>query len=192
MLSTPPAFVLSQDQTLRTKTKTLKPRKTNQTKRPVSNPNQKHSKTKNRHKKQTNTLSSSQTTPTRSSARDCIACFRKAFRAMFPRPELLASFAAVRRNKENNTQIAWHRQIVRTEHPFIHFSAECSRITRRTRAISAQNRAISCPRPHDLNESVLQRSLQRLPIRSSAGSRHSRAELMAKTITFLSKVFTIH
>ena len=32
VLSTPPAFVLSQDQTLRTKTKTLKPRKTNQTK----------------------------------------------------------------------------------------------------------------------------------------------------------------
>ena len=30
VLSTPPAFVLSQDQTLRTKTKTLKPRKTNQ------------------------------------------------------------------------------------------------------------------------------------------------------------------
>ena len=51
VLSTPPAFVLSQDQTLRTKTKTLKPRKTNQPKRPASNPNQKHSKTKNRHKK---------------------------------------------------------------------------------------------------------------------------------------------
>ena len=54
VLSTPPAFVLSQDQTLRTKTKTLKPRKTNQTKRSVSNPNQKHSKTKNRHKTKTN------------------------------------------------------------------------------------------------------------------------------------------
>ena len=67
MLSTPPAFVLSQDQTLRTKTKTLKPRKTNQTQRSASNPNQKHSKTKNRHKKQTNTLSSSQTTPTQPS-----------------------------------------------------------------------------------------------------------------------------
>ena len=50
VLSTPPAFVLSQDQTLRTKTKTLKPRKTNQTQSPASNPNQKHSKTKNRHK----------------------------------------------------------------------------------------------------------------------------------------------
>ena len=164
----------------------------NQPENPVSNPNQKHSKTKNRHKKQTNTLSSSQTTPTQSSARDCIACFRKAFRAMFPRPELLASFAAVRRNKENNTQVARHRQIVRTEHPFIHFSAESSRNGRRTRAISAQNRAISCPRPHDLNESVLQRSLQGLPIRSSAGSRHPQAELMAETITVLSKVFTIH
>ena len=50
VLSTPPAFVLSQDQTLRTKTKTLKPRKTNQPNQPISNPNQKHSKTKNRHK----------------------------------------------------------------------------------------------------------------------------------------------
>ena len=54
VLSTPPAFVLSQDQTLRTKTKTLKPRKTNQTQRSASNPNQKHSKTKNRHKTKTN------------------------------------------------------------------------------------------------------------------------------------------
>ena len=35
VLSTPPAFVLSQDQTLRTKTKTLKPRKTNQKTRPA-------------------------------------------------------------------------------------------------------------------------------------------------------------
>ena len=62
-------------------------------------------------KKQTNTLSSSQTTPTRSSTHEWLACFRKAFRAMFPRPELLASFAAVRRNKENNTHFSRHRQI---------------------------------------------------------------------------------
>ncbi|MBS4939510.1 MAG: hypothetical protein KHZ63_07690, partial [Actinomyces sp.] len=62
-------------------------------------------------KKQTNTLSSSQTTPTRSSAHEYLACFRKVFRAMFPRPELLASFAAVRRNKENNTHFSRHRQI---------------------------------------------------------------------------------
>ncbi|WP_207760537.1 hypothetical protein, partial [Schaalia odontolytica] len=79
----------------------------------ASNPNQKHSKTKNRHKKQTNTLSSSQTTPTRSSAHEYLARFRKVFRAMFPRPELLASFAAVRRNKENNTHFSRHRQIKR-------------------------------------------------------------------------------
>ena len=68
MLSTPPAFVLSQDQTLRTKTKTLKPRKTNQPQQASQQSQPKHSKTKNRHKKQTNTLSSSQTTPTQSSA----------------------------------------------------------------------------------------------------------------------------
>ena len=52
VLSTPPAFVLSQDQTLRTKNKNVKAQK-NQPKqnRLASNPNQKHSKTKNRHKK---------------------------------------------------------------------------------------------------------------------------------------------
>ena len=49
------------------KNKNVKAQK-NQPENPVSNPNQKHSKTKNRHKKQTNTLSSSQTTPTQSSA----------------------------------------------------------------------------------------------------------------------------
>ena len=52
------------------KNKNVKAQKNQPTKqtRPASNPNQKHSKTKNRHKKQTNTLSSSQTTPTQSSA----------------------------------------------------------------------------------------------------------------------------
>ena len=54
VLSTPPAFVLSQDQTLRTKTKTLKPRKTNQPHTASQQSQQKHSKTKNRHKTKTN------------------------------------------------------------------------------------------------------------------------------------------
>ena len=92
-------------------------------KRPASNPNQKHSKTKNRHKKQTNTLSSSQTTPTRSSAHEYLACSRKAFRAMFPRPELLASFAAVRRNKENNTHFFERRQVKQLSVAMQHFFA---------------------------------------------------------------------
>ena len=70
MLSTPPAFVLSQDQTLRTKTKTLKPRKTNQPNKPgqPAIPTKNTQKQKTGIKKQTNTLSSSQTTPTQSSA----------------------------------------------------------------------------------------------------------------------------
>ena len=88
VLSTPPAFVLSQDQTLRTKTKNVKaPEKPTKQNRLASNPNQKHSKTKNRHKtKQTNTLSSSQTTPTHSNARRKSVRSRKVFRAKFPRP----------------------------------------------------------------------------------------------------------
>ena len=64
VLSTPPAFVLSQDQTLRTKTKTLKPRKTNQkTRSAIPTKNTQKQKT-GIQQKQTNTLSSSQTTPT--------------------------------------------------------------------------------------------------------------------------------
>ena len=64
VLSTPPAFVLSQGQTLRTKTKTLKPRKTNQkTRSPIPTKNTQKQKTGIK-QKQTNTLSSSQTTPT--------------------------------------------------------------------------------------------------------------------------------
>ncbi len=54
VLSTPPAFVLSQDQTLRTKTKTSKPRKTHHTTTAQQAiPTKNNSKTKNRHKKQT-------------------------------------------------------------------------------------------------------------------------------------------
>ena len=50
----PPAFVLSQDQTLRTKTKTSKPRKTHHTTTAQQAiPTKNNSKTKNRHKKQT-------------------------------------------------------------------------------------------------------------------------------------------
>ena len=158
VLSTPPAFVLSQDQTLRTKTKTLKPRKpTNQT-RPASNPNQKHSKTKNRHKKQTNTLSSSQTTPARSSAHEYLACFRKAVRAMFPRLELLASFAAVRRNKENNTHFFQHRQIKRNCIASQYFSAEYQRLKPSDRRTLPQNRPISCARPQRFSRNVRQHS----------------------------------
>ena len=82
MLSTPPAFVLSQDQTLRTKTKTLKPRKTNQPNKPgqPAIPTKNTQKQKTGIKKQTNTLSSSQTTPTHSKAhrRTCIT-FERCF-----------------------------------------------------------------------------------------------------------------
>ena len=87
VLSTPPAFVLSQDQTLRTKTKTLKPRKTNQ--KQASNPNQKHSKTKNRHKTKTNkhTIEFTNNTHTIEDTGES-AHFRKVFRAKFPRPSV--------------------------------------------------------------------------------------------------------
>ena len=80
VLSTPPAFVLSQDQTLRTKTKTLKPRKTNQkTRSAIPTKNTQKQKTGIK-QKQTNTLSSSQTTPTHSKAhrRTCIT-FERCF-----------------------------------------------------------------------------------------------------------------
>ena len=85
VLSTPPAFVLSQDQTLRTKTKTLKPRKTNQkTRSAIPTKNTQKQKTGIK-QKQTNTLSSSQTTPTHSNARRKSVRSRKVFRAKFPR-----------------------------------------------------------------------------------------------------------
>ena len=182
MLSTPPAFVLSQDQTLRTKTKTLKPRKTNQTQRSASNPNQKHSKTKNRHKKQTNTLSSSQTTPARSSAHESLACFRKAVCAMFPRPELLASFAAVRRNKENNTHFFQHRQVKRNYLASQYVSPAFQRLQPSDWLTLPQNHPISCARPQRFGRNVRQHSqhstvtcLQRRSIRGPActdGRRH--------------------
>ena len=72
VLSTPPAFVLSQDQTLRTKNKARKrtthPPPNTTARKKAGDPNQKTQK-QNRHKnktncRQTNTLSSSQTTPT--------------------------------------------------------------------------------------------------------------------------------
>ena len=157
VLSTPPAFVLSQDQTLRTKTKTLKPRKTNQKTRSAI-PTKNTQKQKTGIKKQTNTLSSSQTTPARSSAHEYLACFRKAVRAMFPRPELFASFAAVRRNKENNTQFFRHRQIKRNCIASQYFSAEYQRLKPSDRHNLPQNHPISCARPQRFSRNVRQHS----------------------------------
>ena len=183
VLSTPPAFVLSQDQTLRTKTKTLKPRKTNQTKTVRSAiPTKNTQKQKTGIKKQTNTLSSSQTTPTRSSTHECLACFRKAFRAMFPRPELLASFAAVRRNKENNTHFPEHRQIMQLHVASQSFFARLRHFFDFRAAQPAQNRRFSCPRPQSFSQNVPQQTQylrvsrpqypHSTPIRHSHGRNH--------------------
>ena len=122
VLSTPPAFVLSQDQTLRTKTKTLKPRKTNQKTRSAI-PTKNTQKQKTGIKKQTNTLSSSQTTPTQPKTHKKHVSDRH---STPPNQETkhLASITAVRRNKENNTHVRADRQIITARSSPRSFSAE--------------------------------------------------------------------
>ena len=85
VLSTPPAFVLSQDQTLRTKTNSENPNQPNHhtAARPARTIPTKKPNKQTRHQK-ANTLSSSQTTPTHRSA---LTGFIRGDRAMFPGPQ---------------------------------------------------------------------------------------------------------
>ena len=136
VLSTPPAFVLSQDQTLRTKTKTLKPRKTNQkTRSAIPTKNTQKQKTGIK-QKQTNTLSSSQTTPTHSNARRKSVRSRKVFRAKFPRPSFsLRSlpFGATRRTLRTCPPIVKSRLCAPPRHALPQDSAVFGKIQRHIR-----------------------------------------------------------
>jgi len=77
---------------------------------------------------------------------------------MFPRPELLASFAAVRRNKENNTHLSEHRQIKRSRCSDTSTFARYQRLLATHAAKPPQNRRFSCSRPQGFGRNVRQHS----------------------------------
>ena len=82
------------------------------------------------------------------------ACFRKAFCAMFPRSQLFALFAAVRRNKENNTHFQADRQIMTPTRPSPSLSAEFRHFLHVRALQTAQNRPISCCSTQNIKQNV--------------------------------------
>ena len=183
VLSTPPAFVLSQDQTLRTKTKTLKPRKTNQkTRSAIPTKNTQKQKTGIK-QKQTNTLSSSQTTPTHSKAhrRTCIT-FERCFA---PSSHDQASRFVRCRSAQQEELYALARRS--SNRGFAPPSTRTSAGFRGFRQDSAPYQAIfprfSCARTQNVTQSVCHDALQTAR-RTPLTWRYSR------TITFFAQNFT--
>ena len=184
VLSTPPAFVLSQDQTLRTKTKTLKPRKTNQPKqgRPAI-------PTKNTQKQKTGINKTNKhtiefTNNTHTVKYTQIFCtFGEVFRAMFPRFQLSASFAAVRRNKENNTHFRAGRQIATPTLSQGAFSAGFRHFDGSFTPQKAKNCLISCCSTQNIKQNVPY-AAKILPSTGGASCTHTQ------TITFFAQNFT--
>ncbi|WP_454929198.1 hypothetical protein, partial [Actinomyces sp.] len=86
---------------------------------------------------------------------------QQAICAMFPRPELLASFAAVRRNKENNTQVRADRQIMTARVTPASFSADFQCLRRFSSLKMPKNQHFSCRRTQNIKQNVCQAAQSR-------------------------------
>jgi len=73
---------------------------------------------------------------------------------MFPRSQLFALFAAVRRNKENNTHFQADRQIMTPTRPSPSLSAEFRHFLHVRALQTAQNRPISCCSTQNIKQNV--------------------------------------
>ena len=166
------------------KNKNVKAQK-NQPENPVSNPNQKHSKTKNRHKTKTNkhTIEFTNNTHTFKGTQKNLHNFRKVFRAKFPR----SSFSL------RSLPFGATRRTLRTCPPIVK-SRLCAPPSTRTsagfrgfRQDSAPYQAIfprfSCARTQNVTQSVCHDALQTAR-RTPLTWRYSR------TITFFAQNFT--